>query len=254
MIRRLLLFVGCVLATLVVGGTAIVSAQNADKSGERAGYVVYGMPQGCPMNFSDVPVGSTFYDYVLTLFCNNIIGGYSDGTFRPNNDVTRGQLSKIVALSAGYNSNPGSQIFEDVLPGSTYYTPVQQLVQFAIINGYDCGGPGEPCSPQMYRYFRPNAPASRGQIAKIITQAKGWYEQAQQLFQDVPMGSTFFNYINSLYLHNAASGYPCGGVGEPCVGPGLPYFRPNSNVSRGQISKIDAIAFFPSLVTRDKQD
>ncbi|MEO5951367.1 MAG: S-layer homology domain-containing protein [Chloroflexia bacterium] len=247
MIRRMLLFVACLVATLAVGGVALASGQNA--YGSSLGKLANNSPSGCPMNFTDVQQGSTYYNYILALFCNGIIGGYPDNTFRPNNDVTRGQLSKIVAQSAGYTNDPGLQLFEDVLPGSTYYTPVQQLVQFGIINGYNCGGPGEPCSPQMYRYFRPNASASRGQIAKIITQAKGWFEQAQQLFQDVPMGSTFYNYVNSLYLHNAASGYPCGGAGEPCVGPGnLPYFRPNNNVTRGQISKIDAIAFFSMML------
>lgn len=246
MIGRLLVFVALMASTLMVGGVALASGQGAGKGNLGQDRVVYGLPQGCPMNFSDVPPGSTFYDYVLVLYCNNIISGYPDGTFRPNNDVSRGQLSKIVAKSAGYNFNPGSQIFEDVPPGSTYYTSVNQLVQFGYINGYDCGGPGEPCSQQGYRYFRVNASATRGQIAKIVTQARGWFEPAgAQAFQDVPSGSTFFDYIQRLYAHNAVSGYACGGAGEPCVAPGnLPYFRPNSNVSRGQISKIDALAFF----------
>jgi hypothetical protein len=49
--------------------------------------------------FSDVPVGSTFYTYVETAVNHGIIGGYSDGTFKPNNSATRGQISKIVYLA-----------------------------------------------------------------------------------------------------------------------------------------------------------
>jgi hypothetical protein len=58
-----------------------------------------------------------------------------------------------------------------------------------------------------------------------------------QQFEDVPDSHTFAEFINALYLDNIISGYACGGVGEPC-GPGnLPYYRPNANVTRAQMSK-----------------
>ena len=59
-------------------------------------------PTPCPIQFSDVPEGSTFYVYVRCLACRGIVSGYGDGTFRPNNNVTRGQLSKIVSNAAGF--------------------------------------------------------------------------------------------------------------------------------------------------------
>jgi hypothetical protein len=63
--------------------------------------------------------------------------------------------------------------------------------------------------------------------------------QTTQMFQDVPIGSTFYQYIGRLASRGYINGYPCGGPLEPCVGPGnLPYFRPNANSTRGQISKI----------------
>ena len=61
---------------------------------------------------------------------------------------------------------------------------------------------------------------------------------APQQFEDVPPGNTFYDFINNIYLDGIVSGYPCGGVGEPCVAPGnRPYYRPNNNVTRGQMSK-----------------
>lgn len=47
-------------------------------------------------DFSDVPAGSAFFPYVETAYCHGILSGYSDGTFRPSNNATRGQLSKII--------------------------------------------------------------------------------------------------------------------------------------------------------------
>jgi 5'-nucleotidase / UDP-sugar diphosphatase len=49
--------------------------------------------------FSDVPLGSTFYNYIETAYANGIISGYADGTFKPYNDATRGQVTKIVDLA-----------------------------------------------------------------------------------------------------------------------------------------------------------
>jgi hypothetical protein len=48
-------------------------------------------------SFTDVAVGSTFYPYIETAVCHAVLGGYSDGTFRPGNNATRGQIAKIVA-------------------------------------------------------------------------------------------------------------------------------------------------------------
>nr|MBF6614540.1 S-layer homology domain-containing protein [Chloroflexota bacterium] len=60
-----------------------------------------------------------------------------------------------------------------------------------------------------------------------------------QSFEDVPPGSTFYIYIERMTSRGVMSGYSCGGVGEPCNPPAnRPYFRPNANATRGQISKI----------------
>src|SRR5205814_5903204 len=53
-------------------------------------------PTPCTINFRDVQPGSTFYNYVRCLFCRGAIAGYPDGTFRPDNSATRGQITKIV--------------------------------------------------------------------------------------------------------------------------------------------------------------
>jgi len=206
----------------------------------------------CPIQFTDVPQGSTFYDFIRCLACRGIVGGYPDGTFRPNNNVTRGQLSKIVSNSAGFNDPQTVQMFEDVPQGSTFFDFIGRLASRGFINGYPCGGPGEPCVPPgNLPYFRPNANATRGQISKIVSNAAGFIEPVSgQTFEDVPPGSTFYDFIERLVSRGVMNGYPCGGVGEPCVPPGnRPYFRPNNNATRGQTSKIVANTFFPNCQT-----
>ncbi|MDQ3928097.1 MAG: S-layer homology domain-containing protein, partial [Chloroflexota bacterium] len=101
-------------------------------------------PTACTISFSDVPSGSTFYPFVQCLACRNILGGYSDGTFRPGNNITRGQLSKIVSNAAGINDPAGSQMFEDVPASNGFYLWVNRLAGQGHISGYPCGGAGEP--------------------------------------------------------------------------------------------------------------
>ena len=115
------------------------------------------------------------------------------------------------------------------------------------MQGYPCGGVGEPCGPGNLPYFRPGATASRGQLAKIVSNAAGFNEPVTgQTFEDVLPGSTFYDFVERLASRGVMQGYPCGGVGEPCGPNNLPYFRPSANVSRGQTSKIVANTFFPS--------
>lgn len=206
----------------------------------------------CPLQFSDVPSGSTFYPFVRCLACRGFVNGYADGTFKPNNLVTRGQLSKIVSNAAGFNDVPPGQLFQDILPGSTFYMFVQRLASRGYISGYPCGGAGEPCVPPgNLPYFRPNTNATRGQISKIDSNAAGYSDTPSgQQFQDVAVGSTYYVFTYRLVSRSIMAGYPCGGAGEPCVPPGnLPYFRPNTNATRGQTSKIVANTFIPNCYT-----
>ena len=46
--------------------------------------------------FIDVPITDPFYCYIETAYSRNIISGYSDGTFRPGNNATRGQITAII--------------------------------------------------------------------------------------------------------------------------------------------------------------
>jgi hypothetical protein len=213
-----------------------------------------GTPTSCALQFTDVPPGSTFYPYVHCLACLGIINGYPDGTFKPNANVTRGQLSKIVSNSAGFNDNQTTQMFQDVPVGSTFFQFIGRLAWRGYISGYPCGGVGEPCQPGNLPYFRPNANATRGQISKIVSNAAGFSDPPYgQQFEDVGVGSTYYTYTYRLASRGVMSGYLCGGAGEPCVPPGnLPYFRPNNNATRGQTSKIVSNTFSPNCQTPSK--
>ncbi|HKP54238.1 MAG TPA: S-layer homology domain-containing protein [Chloroflexia bacterium] len=197
--------------------------------------------------FWDVPTDFWAFEFIDYLASRPTppISGYADGTFRPNNNTTRAQLTKIVIL--GFNIpmiSPVNGRFTDVPNSSAFYTFVETAAERGLITGYPCGSPGEPCDSQNRPYFRPNANVTRAQIAKIVVIAAGWSLNEPQTasFQDVPVGSTFFPHVETAYSHQILGGYPCGDPTEPCDEQNRPYFRPGNNATRAQISKLVTLA------------
>jgi len=199
------------------------------------GWVVVEGANSCQAGFTDVLPGSTFYEYVQCLTCQSIVGGYADGTFRPNNTITRGQLAKIVSNAAGYSDTPSGQTFTDVSTDSTFYVYIERMAMHGVLTGYSDNT------------FRPGNNATRGQIAKVVSNAGGLSgTPSGQTFEDVPVDSTFYLYVERLATAGAMNGYPCGGAGEPCGASNLPYFRPGNDATRGQVTKIVSSTFFPN--------
>jgi S-layer homology domain len=142
--------------------------------------LAYNLPAYHPATptFRDVPTTQTFYQYIENAAHSNVVSGYNCGGanepcpgvyFRPDALVTRGQLSKITVVAAGWSLlNPVTAHFNDVPRNSTFYTYIETAVCHQIISGYDCGSPGEGC-PGLY--FRPGNNATRGQIVKIVYNA-----------------------------------------------------------------------------------
>ena len=167
--------------------------------------------------FSDVPPGSTFYPFVSDLVSRGAISGYSDCTFRPSATITRGQVAKVLALAFGLPINTaGGPHFNDVAVGSTFYPFVETAFNRGIISGYNDGT------------FRPANVVTRGQIAKMVTLGRGWalHNPTTATFSDVPLGSTFFPFVETAFAKAVISGYSDG------------TFRPSNSATRGQGAKI----------------
>ncbi|HUS15761.1 MAG TPA: S-layer homology domain-containing protein, partial [Chloroflexia bacterium] len=175
----------------VISGYADVTFRpyNQTTRSQQVKIVVLGfaMPLATPgpaFTFADVAPGHPFFAVIETAAAANLISGYACGGpgepcdaqqrpyFRPYNNVTRGQLAKIIVAAAGWpGRSPASGTFADVAPGSAFYPFVEAAVCHGILSGYTCGGPGEPCDAENRPYYRPGNPATRGQIAKIVYNA-----------------------------------------------------------------------------------
>ncbi len=109
------------------------------------------------VSFSDVKVENWYYFYVASAYKKGYITGYPDGTFRPDDYITRADICTIVSRCIGSpTAISGSQFKDDHLIASYAKIPVYALVRMGIINGMGDGN------------FAPSAYATRAQTAKII--------------------------------------------------------------------------------------
>jgi hypothetical protein len=118
--------------------------------------------------FRDVPIDQTFYGYIETAYSHGIISGYACGygclEFRPGNNITRGQLCKIVALAKNWPPyTPPTPTFEDVPASDPFYAYIETAYSHGIISGYSCG--------IRCLEFQPGNNATRGQLSKIVYMA-----------------------------------------------------------------------------------
>jgi hypothetical protein len=161
--------------------------------------------------------------------------------------VTIVVLLTSLLLAAWSNVLPAkaTSFFTDVSTTSGYGPAIYFIADETWITGYTDSPGYTPCANagRSSPCFLPSFKATRGQISKMVVKAKQHegtvlYIPANNTFADVPVGSTFFDYIETMNHYGWATGYPCGGAGEPCDGLNRPYFRPGNNTTRGQFAKM----------------
>ena len=149
--------------------------------------------------------------------------------------------SGVTATSRGI-IQPCPLQFTDVPSTSAFYNYVRWLACSGYISGYPCGGPGEPCPRPL---FPPRQQRHPRAVDEDGVNAAGWpfADPALAHLRRRARHAHLLPYVETGGQPRLISGYPCGGPGEPCDAPGnRPYFRPGNEITRGQLSKVIALA------------
>ncbi|MCI2059164.1 MAG: S-layer homology domain-containing protein [Oscillibacter sp.] len=164
--------------------------------------------------------GAAYVDFMKTA---GITTGYADGTFRPNDSITRQQFAVMLFRYLGLDSAKYESLtmpFADSGKIASYaQTAVRALYSIGIIGGTEKGGK---------LYFNPDASLTRAQAAAMIgrTQEKG-YASAELSFTDAGAVPAYAApYIQTMAAQGVIGGYSDG------------TFRPAAVITRGQMAKI----------------
>ena len=110
--------------------------------------------------FTDVSSTAWYYNYVAYVYEKGIVTGYTEGDFRPNNNITRAEFAAIMQRYLGY-APAETDYFADVASTHWAYGSVGACKANGLIDGYETGD------------FRPSNQITRAEAMKILNRATG---------------------------------------------------------------------------------
>ena len=164
---------------------------------------------------------------------NGYIAGYPDGTFKPDNSITRAEFVVMVNKAMGYNKR-GNAYFSDVSAAHWAYAEIMKGVEAGYITG---NGDGT---------FRPDAPVTRQEAAVMISKILG-------LDQDFASAA---KYVDYRYIPSWAAGY-VGAVSKAGIMTGYPDgdFKSDRVLTRAEsVVSLDKTKNYDGKVEEDKDD
>lgn len=159
-------------------------------------------------SFPDVQSNHWAIKEINYLSDKGIIKGTPDGSFKPSDDVTRGQMALMLDLSLKLEK-PSSynHIFSDVAKGIYYYDSVHKLAHNNIVQ-------------RETNYF-PDRSLTRAEMAKVLVKTFDLKPTGADVnFPDVPSNHWGYNYVKILAQNNITTGLPDG-----TFGPGIKVTR-----------------------------
>ncbi len=164
-------------------------------------------------NFSDI-TDEKVSAAVEKLVAGGIITGYEDGTFRPDNQITRAEFAAIVTRLKGVanNSVDVTTGFADLDNDSSraWARPyVKAAVDLGIINGFEDGT------------FRAGEPVTYEQAVKMLVCAAGYEVIAQSEYNNIiianPNATWSAGYIAAANKHGITKGVVTAKITEPAL-------------------------------------
>lgn len=179
-------------------------------------------------NLTDIE-GHWARDYIEFLVEYGVVQGYSDNTFKPDNEINRAEALKILMAASGYGETDYNASFmnsglSDVASGSWYEPYVGLGVYYNVVSGY----PDET--------FRPDKSISRAEFIKLVgvlyenAYSESISENFEEPFVDVPSGEWYSKYVAFFYQVGVISGKDS------------THFNPDDPITRAEASKIIVIA------------
>ncbi len=153
--------------------------------------------------FSDVS-DARLNRIVDELSAKNIVSGFADGTFRPDDPVTRAQMAKLIAVAENLSLNSAAvetTAFRDIPVKFWAASYIRASHAAGIIKGY--------ANPDGTFSFRPSNQITRGELARMLFRATGAapINPVNPTFKDVGTGYWAYNEIETVVNYGIMGGY-----------------------------------------------
>ncbi|MFZ4451117.1 S-layer homology domain-containing protein [Salibacterium aidingense] len=149
--------------------------------------------------FEDVDSSHWASEEIQYIADRNMVSGYEDGAFRPNEKVSRGQTAKMLSAALELELD-GEADFQDVEEDSAFSPYIAAVAEEGIMTG-----DGER--------FEPNEELTRAEMAVVLSRAFDLEGDSQELFSDVPSDYWAATSIQRLVDNRITSGHEDGTFG-----------------------------------------
>lgn len=166
--------------------------------------------------YKDVTEAHWAYGSIAALSDKGVLNGFEDGSFKPDNYVTRAEFICALMKLKGESEGSESEIFKDVTSDDWFFSWVFTAYEKGYIKG-----DGE--------YFYPNSPITRQEMAVIISRAYKMSQKAELSFSD--------NDKISEWAYDAVAKLVAKGVLQ---GKGNNMFEPLSYTTRAEMATVFA--------------
>jgi hypothetical protein len=109
--------------------------------------------------FKDVPLTHWSKDNILIAYHKQLLSGYDDGTFRPEDKITRAETSALLAKTFKLSEGITNKTFTDIAMNHWAYPMVSKLAANGLIEG------------TSNERFDPEKPITRAQFSVILARA-----------------------------------------------------------------------------------
>ncbi len=146
----------------------------------------------------------------------SFVTGYSDGSFRPNNYITRAEASQMFYnVSADKSIGKLDYYYKDLNTTDWYYNSMYYLSSKGIMNGYSD------------KTIKPNNYITRAEFIKMATKIVGFNNiDTSMNYKDVKYTDWYYDYVKAGASLGLIDGYSDG------------TFRPNDYITRAEAVKI----------------
>ena len=163
--------------------------------------------------FTDVPDDHYAAEAIEALATDGVIGGYGNGTFGPNDKMSRAQLAKVIVGAFDLDTSAAASYdtgFTD-LPTGDLALFVKAAAQLGIMTGYADGT----------NRFGSNDPVERQDIAVVLHRVLGLTEMTDggPHFPDVDDGAYYYGAVETMWWYQVVNGYNNGkfGTGDEVI-------------------------------------
>ena len=111
--------------------------------------------------FNDVSADRWSANAIEFMANKKVVNGYEDGSFKPENNLTRGEFAAMIARFANLTDTAASRTFSDVDSSYWGFKNIMALNKAGYINGYEDGT------------FRPEANVTRAEVMTVINKIIG---------------------------------------------------------------------------------